>query len=230
LLQTVDIANVYPDSKTFVDKVRDFFRKPLEIAIHLHFQPTSKSPQQVLSDFNNISTETTYGEIVNFLDTDFSGEGQELEALSLSNFNSNPAFLQNVTDPLLQAWSKTVHGYWTQLIRGSNDSRICESNLCQSTFIPLNHSFVIPGNLIFLHTCESAQTLTPGGRFREQYYWDSFWIIEGLIQSQLLDIANGTLQNFMDELDLYGFIPNGGRIYCTLHIILRILLLISRRS
>jgi len=178
LLQTVDVANVYPDSKTFVDK------------------PTSKSPQQVLSDFNNISTGTTYGEIVNFLDTDFSGEGQELEALSLSNFNSNPPFLQNVTDSLLQAWSKTVHGYWTQLIRGSNDSRICESNLCQSTFIPLNHSFVIPG-----------------GRFREQYYWDSFWIIEGLIQSQLLDIANGTLQNFMDELDLYGFIPNGGRIY-----------------
>ena len=38
--------------------------------------------------------------------------------------------------------------------------------------------------------------------------------MEGLIQSQLFSVANGTLQNFMDELDLYGFIPNGGRIYC----------------
>ena len=46
-------------------------------------------------------------------------------------------------------------------------------------------------------------------------YWDSFWIIEGLIQSQLFDISNDTLQNFMDEIETLGFIPNGGRIYCT---------------
>jgi len=45
-------------------------------------------------------------------------------------------------------------------------------------------------------------------------YWDSYWIIEGLIKSELLDIANGTLQNFMDEIETFGFIPNGGRIYC----------------
>ena len=45
-------------------------------------------------------------------------------------------------------------------------------------------------------------------------YWDSFWIIEGLIQSQLFDIAKDTLENFMDEIEKFGFIPNGGRIYC----------------
>lgn len=45
-------------------------------------------------------------------------------------------------------------------------------------------------------------------------YWDSFWIIEGLIQSQLFDIAKDTLENFMDEIERFGFIPNGGRIYC----------------
>jgi len=44
-------------------------------------------------------------------------------------------------------------------------------------------------------------------------YWDSFWIIEGLIQSELYDMANSTLQNFMDQLEQFGFIPNGGRIY-----------------
>lgn len=44
-------------------------------------------------------------------------------------------------------------------------------------------------------------------------YWDSFWIIEGLIQSELYDIVNSTLQNFMDQLEQFGFIPNGGRIY-----------------
>ncbi len=45
-------------------------------------------------------------------------------------------------------------------------------------------------------------------------YWDSYWIIEGLIKSELFSVAQDTLQNFMDELDTLGFIPNGGRIYC----------------
>ena len=155
----MNVANVYPDSKTFVDKVSYFDCKTVEI--YFLRQPTSKGPQQVLSDFNNISTGTTYGEIVNFLDSDFSGEGLELEAIALSNFNSNPPFLQNVSDPLLQAWSKTVHGYWAQLIRGTNASQICgiSTNPCQSSFIPLNHTFVIPGNLILLCPYESPQLL-----------------------------------------------------------------------
>ena len=34
------------------------------------------------------------------------------------------------------------------------------------------------------------------------------------MKSELYDIANSTLQNFMDEIQTFGFIPNGGRIYC----------------
>ena len=67
-----------------------------------------------------------------------------------------------------------------------------------------------------LPSCFGSE-LTPtcgiGGRFREQYYWDSFWIVEGLLESELYDIVNATLHNFMDELEHIGFIPNGGRIY-----------------
>ncbi|KAG6815928.1 hypothetical protein H0H87_010115 [Tephrocybe sp. NHM501043] len=180
VLQTVNLAHLFPDDKTFADK------------------PTSKPSQEVLADFKNISSSTTYGEIVDFVETNFQGEGLELEALSLANFKADPAFLNNVTAPIVKAFSKTVHGYWTQLIRGTNESRLCTggSKGCESSLIPLNHTFVVPG-----------------GRFREQYYWDSFWIVEGLIESELYDIVNATLQNFMDELDNFGFIPNGGRIY-----------------
>ena len=45
-------------------------------------------------------------------------------------------------------------------------------------------------------------------------YWDSYWIVRGLLKSELFSVANDTLQNFMDELEHIGFIPNGGRIYC----------------
>lgn len=47
-------------------------------------------------------------------------------------------------------------------------------------------------------------------------YWDSYWIVQGLLQSELYGTANETLQNFMDEIESFGFIPNGGRVYCEL--------------
>ncbi|KJA17435.1 glycoside hydrolase family 37 protein [Hypholoma sublateritium FD-334 SS-4] len=179
VLQTVGIANLYPDDKTFVDK------------------PTSKNASGVLADFQNISSPATYGAIVNFVDADFTGEGTELEGAILPGFNANPPFLDNVTETLPKAFAQTVNGFWTQLARTTNSSTLCgSSGKCESTLIPLNHTFVVPG-----------------GRFREIYYWDSFWIIEGLLESQLFSIANDTLQNFMDQLDQFGFIPNGGRIY-----------------
>jgi alpha,alpha-trehalase len=43
-------------------------------------------------------------------------------------------------------------------------------------------------------------------------YWDSFFVIGGLIKSELFDIVNSTLQDFMNELEQFGFTPNGGRI------------------
>ena len=101
------------------------------------------------------NSSATEGELVSFVDTNFRGEGLELEAVALSNFNDNPAFLNNVSDPLVKAFSQTVHGYWTQLIRNTNQSALCpegtESGPCESTLVPLNHTFVVPG-----------------GRFREQ--------------------------------------------------------------
>merc|ERR1719326_2888009 len=33
--------------------------------------------------------------------------------------------------------------------------------------------------------------VVPGGRFNESYYWDSYWIIEGLVRSDRFDLARG---------------------------------------
>lgn len=64
--------------------------------------------------------------------------------------------------------------------------------------------------LVFLH-CADLE-LTCSSFFID--YWDSYWIIQGLLKSELYDTVNETLQNFMDEIGDYGFIPNGGRTYC----------------
>ena len=55
----------------------------------------------------------------------------------------------------------------------------------------------------------------PGGRFREIYYWDSFWIIRGLLLCEMYETARGVLLNFIHFLELYGMVPNGGRTYYT---------------
>ena len=42
---------------------------------------------------------------------------------------------------------------------------------------------------------------------------DSYWIIKGLLASNMCDTARGMVQNMLHQLRTYGFIPNGGRLY-----------------
>ena len=49
-------------------------------------------------------------------------------------------------------------------------------------------------------------------------YWDSYWIIQGSLTSQLYATVNGTLQNFMDEIEDFGFVPNGGRCCLSVYV------------
>lgn len=55
--------------------------------------------------------------------------------------------------------------------------------------------------------------IVPGGRFREFYYWDSYWIIRGLLITEMKKTTKGMLENFVSIVDRFGFIPNGGRLY-----------------
>ena len=55
--------------------------------------------------------------------------------------------------------------------------------------------------------------IVPGGRFKEIYYWDSFWIIRGLLHSEMFTTVKGILMNFVHMIKQFGMIPNGGRSY-----------------
>ncbi|CDJ30767.1 uncharacterized protein EMH_0030790 [Eimeria mitis] len=55
--------------------------------------------------------------------------------------------------------------------------------------------------------------IIPGGRFREMYYWDSYWTIRGLLYSGMISTARGIILNFTDLIRRFGFIPNGTRSY-----------------
>ena len=65
-----------------------------------------------------------------------------------------------------------------------------------STLIPLPHPYIVPG-----------------GRFREIYYWDSYFTMLGLKESGREDMIKNMLDNFVYLIDEIGHIPNGNRTY-----------------
>lgn len=53
----------------------------------------------------------------------------------------------------------------------------------------------------------------PGGRFRECYYWDTYWTILGLLACDMLESAMGAVRNLLYLVNVVGFVPNGNRTY-----------------
>jgi alpha,alpha-trehalase len=65
-----------------------------------------------------------------------------------------------------------------------------------SSLLPLPHAYVVPG-----------------GRFREIYYWDSYFTMLGLEESDRHDLVDSMVRDFAYLIDTYGHVPNGTRSY-----------------
>lgn len=55
--------------------------------------------------------------------------------------------------------------------------------------------------------------VVPGGRFREIYYWDSYFTQLGLMAGGHTDQVRALIDNFAFLINCYGFVPNGNRTY-----------------
>ena len=53
----------------------------------------------------------------------------------------------------------------------------------------------------------------PGGRFREVYYWDSYFTMLGLAEANKTQLLRDITDNFAYLIGRYGFVPNGNRTY-----------------
>jgi alpha,alpha-trehalase len=58
-----------------------------------------------------------------------------------------------------------------------------------------------------------APYVVPGGRFREIYYWDSYFTMLGLKADEQQSLIDSMLTDFESLVARYGFIPNGTRTY-----------------
>jgi alpha,alpha-trehalase len=58
-----------------------------------------------------------------------------------------------------------------------------------------------------------APYVVPGGRFRELYYWDSYFTMLGLEADGRTDLVASMTEDFASLVRRYGHIPNGSRTY-----------------
>ncbi len=65
-----------------------------------------------------------------------------------------------------------------------------------SSLIALPHAYVVPG-----------------GRFREIYYWDSYFTMLGLLIDNEEELFQGMVRNFAHLIETVGHVPNGNRDY-----------------
>nr|XP_028564710.1 trehalase [Podarcis muralis] len=161
--------------------------------------PLKESPEVVLERFQKLVNETpgrdlSQEQLKVFVDENFSPRGQELENWEPPDWTDSPPLLQGIADKKLQSWARDLNAIWRQLGRQMKP---------EVKTSPDRHSLIyVPNPLI-----------VPGGRFIEYYYWDSFWVIEGLLLSNMTATAKGMIENFLYLVDKLGHIPNGGRVY-----------------
>jgi alpha,alpha-trehalase len=58
-----------------------------------------------------------------------------------------------------------------------------------------------------------APYVVPGGRFREIYYWDSYFTMLGLKVDGQQPLVESMIEDFTSLIERYGHIPNGTRTY-----------------
>ncbi|KAJ0049240.1 hypothetical protein Pint_14869 [Pistacia integerrima] len=132
-----------------------------------------------------------------FIDDYFDGAGNDLVYADPPDFVPEPeGFLPKVENSQVRAWALEVHSLWKNLSRKLSDSVLNRPEF--HTLLPLPGSVVIPGS-----------------RFREVYYWDSYWVIRGLMASKMYDTAKSIVTNLISFIDTYGYVLNGARAYYT---------------
>lgn len=159
--------------------------------------PTKVPLDQVLAAFDQlIKPLSNNTELNDFLSTCFGEAGSELAQVPRDQLHTDPVFLDNIDDSVIKQFVQKVIDIWPALTRTYVGATNCTG--CVDSFIPVNRTFVVAG-----------------GRFREPYYWDSFWIIEGLLRTggSFTQISRNIIENFLDFVDQFGFVPNGARVY-----------------
>ncbi|XP_067910253.1 trehalase isoform X2 [Heterodontus francisci] len=157
------------------------------------------NPDVILEAFRNLTsaspaTDLTKKQLQLFVQAYFDAPGQEFEKWTPGDWHDHPRVLQRISDQQLRLWATELHALWKSLGRKIKLDVQSHPELYSQIYVP-------------------KPLIVPGGRFREYYYWDSYWIIRGLLLSEMSETAKGMIENFLYLIQRFDLIPNGGRVY-----------------
>ncbi|WP_233555638.1 alpha,alpha-trehalase TreF [Pontibacter oryzae] len=114
--------------------------------------------------------------------------GFNLEAFVLEHFTMPPQPASGFTTDTSLSVTQHIERLWPILTR--------EPGADGGSLIPLPKPYIVPG-----------------GRFREIYYWDSFFTMLGLQANHETQLIQHMVDNFTHLINTTGHIPNGNRTY-----------------
>lgn len=159
--------------------------------------PAEKTLALFQEFMNRTGRSPTKNQIETWVNESFEPAGSEFTDFDPRDWVPAPKFLKNIKDHSLRKFAQDLNHIWKMLGRKMKDDVRLNPELYSIIYVP-------------------NPVIVPGGRFREFYYWDSYWIIKGLLHSEMYTTVKGMLSNFVSIVEKYGFIPNGGRIYYTM--------------
>lgn len=118
----------------------------------------------------------TREEIKDWVEQNFEKSGTEFEKWIPDDYTKNPAILNKINDKEFRNFAQNLNNIWLELGRKMKKEVKDNSEL---------YSIIYVENGV----------IVPGGRFLEFYYWDSYWIIRGLLISEMQNVSK-FLHNF----------------------------------
>ena len=124
-----------------------------------------------------------------FVASTFGKPGHDLQPWVPTDFHPSPALLGRLPDGAVRDWAASLNGLWRDLGRQVSAQTLAHPE--RTTLLPAARGFVVPG-----------------GRFRESYYWDSYWVVLGLVACGMQQTAMSLTSNLLDAARQHGFVPS----------------------
>lgn len=118
----------------------------------------------------------------------FHGDDAALRGFITTNFDLPPQVSEVATTTTKLPLREHIRAMWPALAR--------EPSRSDASALAVRHRHVVPG-----------------GRFREIYYWDSFFTMLGLLRDGEVELAEGIVDAMTDLIEEHGHVPNGARTY-----------------
>ncbi len=140
--------------------------------------------------FADASPRRPPAEIVRRYAAEKGAAGFDLAAFVGEHFEAPGAVGEGYVADRSRTMEAHIRALWPVLTRPADDpARV-------TSLIPLPNEYVVPG-----------------GRFREVYYWDSYFTFLGLAESGETALMRSVLDNFAHLVETVGHVPNGNRTY-----------------